>query len=254
VVLSRDRFGRSITAHLARLGIIDEHFSGAHGVWLDDDEIGVLADCGATIAHNPGSNLRLGSGIADAGAMVERGIAVGIGTDGGASSDGQNMFEMTRLACNLSRIHGRSPERWFSAREAIAMATEGSARVLGFHDRIGRIAPGFKADLVFLDLGHVNFVPLNDLTNQIVHVEDGSAVAKVMVGGVVVVERGRLLTIDLEKVADRAAEASARLRAANAQTKVVADMLAPHVGRFCHGLLCSRSAERRDRRHLLENA
>ena len=77
----------------------------------------------AAIAHNPGSNLRLGSGIADVGGLLEKGVKVGIGTDGGASADGQNMFEATRLACNLSRVKGRTPDQWLEAIEAHRLAT-----------------------------------------------------------------------------------------------------------------------------------
>lgn len=237
-VAARERWGCSITAHIVKLGIVDDAFSGAHGIWLDEADMALLAEHGGAVAHNPGSNLRLGSGVADARALLDRGVAVGIGTDGGASADGQNMFEATRLACNLSRIQGRPPESWLEAREAHQLATAGSARVLGWADRLGRIAPGYKADLVFLDLGHVNFTPLNDLMNQLVHVEEGTAVRLVMVGGRVVVRDGRVLGIDLDAIAQRAAEAAARLRAANQDARAAAERLAPFVARFCHGLSC----------------
>jgi guanine deaminase len=237
-VAARTRYGQSITAHLAGLGLIDDKFSGAHGVWLDEGDMQLLGELGASIAHNPGSNLRLGSGIADARALVEHGINVGIGTDGGASGDGQNMFEMTRLACNLSRVQGRPPERWLEAMEAHRLATTGSAKVLGMQDRIGRIAPGYKADLVFLDLSHVNFLPLNNLVHQLVHVEDGTAVRHVMVGGKMVVKDGRIVTIDIEALARQASAASERLRAANQDNRAAAERLAPFIARFCHGLSC----------------
>jgi 5-methylthioadenosine/S-adenosylhomocysteine deaminase len=232
------RYGRSITAHLATLGLIDASFSGAHGVWLDANDIALLGERGAAIAHNPGSNLRLGNGIADTRAMLNNGVTVGVGTDGGASADGQNMFEATRLACNLSRIQARPADAWLSAAEALQLATSGSANVLGMQDMIGRLAPGYKADMVFLDLGHINYVPLNNLVHQLVHVEDSTAVRRVMVGGRFVVENGRVLGVDMEAIARRAAATAERLRAANRETRETAERIAPFIARFCHGLTC----------------
>lgn len=248
--IASQRYGRSLATHVCGLGIVDPNFSGAHGVWLDRDDMALLADRGASIAHNPGSNLRLGSGIADACAMVASGVAVGIGTDGGASSDNQNMFEATRLACNLSRVQGRLPEQWLGSGHAIDLATTGSARVMGFHDLIGKIEPGYKADLVFLDLTNINFVPLNDLDNQIVHVEEGSSVKSVMVGGKVVVESGRILTVDFDDLVRRAAGAAERLREVNAEARFRAETVAPWVTRFCHDLSCGCWPQGRGMRRL----
>ena len=253
-IASATRYGHSITAHLAELGVIDGDFSGAHGVWLSPEDMTLLGERGAAIAHNPGSNLRLGSGIADPRAMIQRGVTVGIGTDGGASADGQNMFEATRLACNLSRIQARPAEEWLEAAETHRLATIGSARVLGMQDRIGRLAPGFKADMVFLDLGHINFLPLNNLVNQLVEVEDSTAVKRVMVGGEIVVENGRVLGIDMASVARRAAEAAERLRAANQETRAAAERIAPFVSRFCHGLACGCGSPSGTGQRRLENA
>lgn len=238
-VAARQRYGHSTAAHLAMLGIIDDSFVGAHGVWLDEDDMKLIGDRGGSIAHNPGSNLRLGSGIADARALLDYGVNVGIGTDGAASSDGQNMFEATRLACNLSRVQGREPDEWLGVADALRLSTRGSAKALGMQDSIGRIAPGFKADLVFLDLGHVNYTPLNSLVTQVVHVEDGNAVRHVMVGGDFVVKDRQLLKVDMAALQRRAAAAAERLREANAQARSAADRLAPFIGRFCRGLACA---------------
>ncbi len=176
------RYGRSLTAHLEAIGFLGANLTAAHAVWLDDDDIARLAHHGASVAHNPGSNLRLGSGVAPVRGMRTRGVALGIGTDGPHCSDNQNMFEAMRLAAMVSRIDSVDPQRWLSAEDALEMATEGGARVLGLEGQIGRIAPGYKADIVFLDLGHPNFVPLNDPTHQLVHTENGGAVDSVMVG------------------------------------------------------------------------
>jgi cytosine/adenosine deaminase-related metal-dependent hydrolase len=229
-------YGRTQTAHLDRLGVLGAHFTVAHGVWLDDDDMARLGDHGASVAHNPGSNMRLGSGLADARAMLERRVNLGIGTDGASCSDNQNMYEAMRLASFVSKVQGPDFERWLSTREAALAATEGSARTLGLGDRIGRIAPGYKADLVLLDLDHPNWLPFNDPVNQLVHCEDGTAVDSVMIGGRMVVENRRVLTVDLARLRDRAAAAVERLAAANADNRRLYEALAPVVGSHCPGL------------------
>jgi guanine deaminase len=195
-----------------------------------------LGDRGASVAHNPGSNMRLGSGLADARAMLERHVNLGVGTDGAVCSDNQNMYEAMRLASFVSKVQGPDVERWLSTREAALAATEGSARALGFGDRIGRIAPGYKADLVLLDLDHPNWMPLNDPVNQLVHCEDGTAVESVMVGGRMVVENRRLLTLDLARLRDRAQASRDRLAAANADNRRLYEALMPVVASHCPGL------------------
>jgi guanine deaminase len=230
------RYGQTLTAHLDALGLLGPSFTAAHAIWLDADDIGRLADRGASVAHNPGSNLRLGSGIAAVRRMLDRGVNVGVGTDGVTCSDNQNMFEAMRLASLLSRIQGPDWSRWLATDEALTLATEGSARALGFGGRLGRVAPGYRADLVLLDAGHVNYVPLNDPVNQVVNVEDGTAVHSVMVGGRLIVDAGRLTTVDAGGLAARAEAAVSRLREVNEPVRRLVERLHVVVGSFCRGL------------------
>ena len=230
------RYGMTLTAHLDRLGLLGPKFSGAHAIWIDDAEIALLAKHGGTLAHNPGSNLRLGNGIADMRRAIAGGVTVGVGTDGSSSADNQNMFEAMRLAAFVSRVFDRPPEDWIGAAEAIRLATEGSAAVLGMGDLIGKIAPGYKADLVFLDLDHVNLVPLNSAVNQLVNTEDGTAVRDVMVGSKFVLRDGALPGLDWPRIAARARSAAARLAEANAGARRAVESLAPVVNHFCVGL------------------
>jgi guanine deaminase len=229
-------YGKTLTAHLDELGVLGPHFTVAHGVWLDDDDMARLGDHGASVAHNPGSNMRLGAGLADARAMLDRRVNLGIGTDGASCSDNQNMYEAMRLASFVSKAHGPDWQRWLSTREVALAATEGSARALGFGDRIGRIAPGYKADLVMLDLDHPNWLPFNNAVNQLVHTEDGNAVHSVMIGGKMVVENRRVLNLDLARLRDRAEAARERLAAANADNRRLYEALEPVVGSYCPGL------------------
>jgi len=231
-VLGVEKYGASLTKHLDALGVVGPRFSGAHAVWLDDDDFRRLSGAGASVAHNPMSNLRLGSGVARARAMLKAGVRVGVGTDSAASSDTQNMFEAIRLCAYLSRVQTFDPREWITAEEAFRLATEGSAGVLGM-ERIGRLAPGFKADVVFLDLSRTGWVPLNDALLQLVNGEAGAAVDSVMVGGRLVLEHGRLLGVDEAKVRAEAERTAARLRTLNAESYAQARALADHVGAFC---------------------
>jgi cytosine/adenosine deaminase-related metal-dependent hydrolase len=229
-------FGKTLTAHLHDLGLLGPHFTGAHCVWLDDDDLLRMADSGARIAHNPGSNLRLGCGIAPAKRMLERGIEVGIGSDGSVSSDNQNMFEVIRLASYVSRALSPDPIHWISATQALRMATVGSAAALGFGGQIGRIAPGYFADLVFLNLSNISFVPLNNAVRQLVQCEDSTAVSSVMIGGCLVFDEGHFLGFDYDALRRKAAAAAQRLMEGTLIDRRFADAIEPIVANHCIGL------------------
>jgi guanine deaminase len=234
--LGQRRYGHSLVAHLAQLGVLSPRFSVAHAIWISDADIDVLAAAGVTAIHNPLSNLRLGSGIAPLRRMQERGLHVGLGTDGANTSDTQNLFEAMRLAAGLSRVVDADEARWVGGTEVLRMATTGSARALGLEGTVGRIAPGHAADLVLLDLSQPHYVPLRDTTRQLVHGENGSAVDRVLVGGRLVVERGRVLTVD-EALLRRQAEAAAeRLDALNRDGRHLSQVLRPWVSAFCCGM------------------
>ena len=225
-------YGMTQTAWLDSIGVLGPDFTAAHAVWLDRDDMRRLADAGAAVAHNPGSNARLGNGLAAARALLDAGVRVGIGTDACTCSDNLNMFESMRIASMVSRVQELDYERWLSTGEVLDMATRGSAGVLGFADEIGAIEPGRKADIVFLDLGHVNYMPLNDPVNQIVHGEDGTGVESVMIGGRMVLEGRRMTTVDEAKLARDAEAAAERLAAVNADTRATMERLEGAVGRY----------------------
>ena len=236
LVVGLTKYGKTPTAHLQDLGLLGPDFVAAHGVWLDDDDIRRLADHGASVAHNPGSNMLLGNGIPAIKPMLERRLNVGIGTDGAACCDNQNMYESMRIASYASKVQGPDNGRWLATEEILKAATVGSARALGFGDAIGQIAKGFKADLVFIDLNHVNWMPCNDATNQLVHTEDGNAVHSVMVGGRMIVEQRSFVGVDLSSLAKKAENARERLATANAENKALFQRLAGLVNAFCPGL------------------
>lgn len=238
-VYARDRYGTSIAAHLKSLGVLSERFTAAHAVWVDDEEIRILAGEGCSVAHAPGANMRLGVGVAHVRAMLAAGITVGLATDSRVCSDNLNMFEATRLASYASRIHGYDLKNWLSAREAFRLATEGGARALGLEGRIGRIAPGYAADLVFLDRWRTNYVPLVDLVHQLVHAEDATAVTDVMIDGRFVYRDRRFPHLDLPPFLAEAEEASLRLIMTNAPAVAASEGLEEHVLAVC-GCLAHR--------------
>ncbi len=218
------------------LGILGPDFTVGHGVWLDNDDMRRLGDTGGSVAHNPGSNMRLGSGIADVRGMLERKVNVGIGTDGAGCADNQNMYEAMRLASLVSKVRGPDTDRWLTTAEVLQAATEGSARALGFSDKIGRIATGYKADIVFLDLDCVNWMPFHDAVNQLVHTEDGAAVDAVMVGGVMRVENKRPVGVDMAALSRKVEAARVRLTEINIPNKQLYDRVESVVNGFCPGL------------------
>ena len=188
-------YGSSPTAKLQEVGLLGPNTLLAHCVWLEDDELEMVAEARSSIAHNPISNLKLGAGIAPLRKMLDRGCNVALGTDGSASSDNQNLFGVLREAAILHRVVNSDHATWPSAGEVVEMATSNGARAAGFSD-VGSIAPGKRADLALLDLGATYFHPRNDLVAQLVHAEVGSSVRTVLVDGRVIVRDGRMTTVD----------------------------------------------------------
>ena len=237
-VAGRRVYGRTLLQQMHQWGIVGPDFTVAHGVWLDDADMRLMAEMGGTLAHNPGSNMRLGNGLFPLRRALDLGVTVGLGTDGANCSDNQNMYEAMRYASMVSK--GQTPriEDWAGVDEVYRAATQGSAAALGFADA-GDIRVGAKADLVFLDLHAITWIPHNWTVNQLVHAEDATSVRHVMVGGRQVVRDRVLLTVDLPRLARAAEAARERLEAANAQVKALTEQLSVVVGSFCPGLAAS---------------
>ena len=228
-------YGRTLLQQMDHWGVVGPDFTAAHGVWLDDDDFALMAAKGASIAHNPGSNMRLGNGLFPLRQALDVGVSVGLGTDGANCSDNQNMYEAMRYASLVSKTQSPVLAEWASVEEVYRAATRGSADALGFADT-GEIRVGAKADVVFLDLHSINWIPHNGTINQLVHVEDGAAVRHVMVGGRCIVRDRVLTTVDLPRLARQAEAARERLEAANASIKALTAQLSVVVGSFCPGL------------------
>jgi guanine deaminase len=234
VIEAMRRWGKTAVSRLAELGLLGPDFIGAHAVWLTDEDIGRLGDAGAAISHNPASNLRLGSGIAAVREMIDRGVTVALGCDGSMSSDNQNLFEAMRLAGLVGNV--RFPHhaaRWLEKPEVWRMATVNGARALGLDGEVGAIEVGRQADLALLRANSTHLAPRSDVLGSLVYVETGASVATVLVGGRVLVRGGRVLTVDEDKLRDRAQAAADELRARNGPGFALAAELAPYLADAC---------------------
>lgn len=234
-ISSLTAYGGTLTAHIDSLGLLGPDFTVAHGVWLDDDDMRRLADNGSSVAHCAGSNMRLGCGIADARRMIELGVNLAIGTDSANCSDNQNMYEAMRYASMVSSVRGPDYSRWLSSTEIIKAATQGGAYALGFDD-VGKIEPGYRADIVFIDLASTNWMPLNDPATQLVLTEDGTGPKHVMVNGSFVVKDRRHRSCNLDDLALRVEKARDNLMEQSLPARNVGAALEKVVGDFCIGL------------------
>ena len=189
-------YGCTMVEHLGRLGFLKPRTTLIHGVWLRPQEVALIAASGATVQHNPLSNLKLGSGIAPVRALLDAGVNVSLGTDGCGSIETVNMQAVLAGAALLHKVRGDDPARWVGAAEAFRAATLGGATALGRGGELGAVAEGRIADLALYRLDSIPFAPLNDARGQLVYNETGASLDLLLVGGEPVMEGGRLLRID----------------------------------------------------------
>ena len=200
VSYSREKFGMTPAEYAQDLGWVGPDVWHAHCVKLDDAGMDLFARTGTGVSHCPCSNMRLGSGIAPVGRMLARRVNVGIGVDGSASNDGGCMLGEVRMAMLLQRV-GMGPSA-MTARQALELATIGGARVLG-RDDIGVLAPGMAADFAAFDLRGVNMAGgLHDPVAALVFCAPDHP-TWVAINGRLVVEGGRISTVDLPAVLER---------------------------------------------------
>jgi 5-methylthioadenosine/S-adenosylhomocysteine deaminase len=191
----------SPTRYLESLGFWGPRTLAAHAVWMDDDDVRILASRKVGVSHNPESNMKLASGTARVPAMRAAGIPVGLGTDGAASNNDLDMFEAMRQAALLHKLTTGDP-RAVPATVALAMATIEGARALQMQDQIGSLEPGKRADVVSVDATGPAWTPhADDPTLALVWASDGRAVSDVVASGRVVVRDGLCTTVDLVALA-----------------------------------------------------
>ena len=196
---------------LLDLGILDDKSSLVHFIWCTEDDIAAAREAGVTIVHSPRSNLRSSAGICPLLKLRRAGFPIALGTDG-SNSGVPNMFELTRLACLLARATEAEFEDWLSARDVFEMALAGGARAMGWPGELGVITAGALADVVVLNPESHLYRPMGDVWSHLAYYENGSGVETVIIDGAVVLEDGRLLTLDEDAVLAEAEEIVARHR------------------------------------------
>lgn len=189
-----EQFGKRPTAYLDDLGVLDDHAVLAHGVDLNEEEVELLARRGVSVAHNPISNLKLGSGIAPVADLRRRGLNVCLGTDGAASNNDLNMFTEMRVAALLQKGARKDPTL-LPAQDVLDMATVNGAAALDWPE-IGALASGCRCDLTALTLDEPNLIPLYNPVSHAVYAANGGDVVLTMVEGKTCYREGEYLTLD----------------------------------------------------------
>lgn len=191
-------YGVRPAQHLLNLGLFSRPSLLAHAVHLTDEEMAMLAEHRVAVSHNPGSNLKLASGVARVPELLRAGVTVSLGTDGAASNNNLDMFEEIRLAALIHKGVTGDPTA-IPAAEALRMGTEYGAKSL-FLDQTGVLAAGMKADFIALNLKQAHFLPKTDYISHAVYSAAGQDVEHVWVDGKQVVKSRECLTLDEEKI------------------------------------------------------
>ena len=208
---SLERFGARPLHAVAALPVDLSQMIAVHGCWFDAGERAVLAERGGSLAYCPGSNMFLGDGVTDLVDLVARGVRVGLGTDGGCSNNRVSVFDEMRTAALLQKVH-RTDGQAIDAETCFSLGTRTAGQVLRLP--VGRIAPGYRCDLVALDLGDPSLWPVQALEKNVVYSLSPRAVTDVVVDGQEVVAARRLCHVALDEIQARVGELTREWRRA----------------------------------------
>jgi len=206
-------YGARPVEHLDRLGVFSRPALLAHAVYLNDDEIALLAERGAAVSHNPASNLKLASGVARVPDMLRAGVTVSLGTDGAASNNNLDVFDEIRLAALIHKGVTGDPTA-VPAWEALKLGTVYGAKAIRQSDEFGCLRPGMRADIIAIDIDQPHYYPRTDLISHLVYAVSGRDVKHVWVDGLQVVRNRVCTRLDEERIAAEAAARFERLKSA----------------------------------------
>jgi 5-methylthioadenosine/S-adenosylhomocysteine deaminase len=205
------RYGKRPALHLKDLGLLGHHLILDHCVHVGESEIELLAEHKVSVIHNPESNMKLASGIAPVPEMIEKGITVGLGTDGCASNNNLDLFGEMDMAAKLHKATKLDPTV-MDAQTLVRMATIHGARALGLDNVTGSLEPGKRADLIVIDLHKPHLTPLYNPYSHLVYSARGHDVKHSIIDGQLVMEDRRLYTLDVEAIIERSKEKSRKVR------------------------------------------
>jgi 5-methylthioadenosine/S-adenosylhomocysteine deaminase len=195
----QERYSTSPVMHLEKLGLLTPHLIADHCVVLDEEEMDLLAERGVRVVHNPESNMKLASGVAPAVELLDRGVMMGLGTDGCASNNNLDMFGEMDTAAKIHKVHRLDPTV-MGARTVAHLAVRGGSKVLGLENQVGCLAPGKKADIIGLDLDRPHLTPLYNIYSHLVYAASAADVTLNVINGRVVMRNRELLTLDVERI------------------------------------------------------
>jgi 5-methylthioadenosine/S-adenosylhomocysteine deaminase len=227
-VLGEVKYGKSLVRYVNDLGFLDERVMVIHAIWVDDFDVELMASAGCSVAHNPICNLRLGSGVMTFRRHKRAGINICLGSDEACSDDSHNMWVVAKLAGLIHSITDPEYRNWPKAQEVLWATIRGGARAMRNEGTVGVLASGYEADLILLDLNTLNFTPLNDIYRQLIYCETGSSVVLTMVAGKIIVEDGKVLTVDEESLKAEARELMKEYRIEMEKTWEAASKLEPY--------------------------
>ncbi len=218
--------GRSFVEVLNERGLLGPPAALAHTIWLTERDMELMSATDTTAIHCLMSNLRLGDGIAKLPALQRAGVHTTLGTDGRGCDETLDMLELARMTALIHKARGEHFERWTTAREVLAMTTRNASRCTGHGERLGRIEPGARGDLVVWNRNSITFTPLHDPLRQLVFGGRPADISNVVVGGSTIVEDGAIAGIDLGGlISDARHHADAELVAAGGDPGAVEDVV-----------------------------
>ena len=215
--LSRHQHGVSPVQYLERIGVLGPDVTGAHCIWMDTADIHTLAEHGVGCSYNPSSNMKTAAGLMPAVEMRAAGVPVGLGTDGAASNNNQDMFEEMDIAAKEQKFARMDPAA-LRAEDVVAMATIDGARALHMDKQIGSLEAGKKADFVLVNTTAPHATPMYNVYSAIVYSLKSSDVETVAVAGRLLMEDHRMLTLDQPAILKEAAEYRRQLSASFSKT------------------------------------
>ncbi|WP_407307628.1 amidohydrolase [Desulfosporosinus sp. SB140] len=210
IAMLKEQYGKTPVEWLDELGLFGGHVVAAHCVHLTPNDMEILARRHVCVAHNPESNMKLNSGTAPIIELRHRGIVVGLGTDGASSNNNLDLFGEMRSAAFQQKLQVDSTA--LPAYQVLEMATVNGAQTLGFED-VGMLAPGFKADLITVDLDQPHFYPRFSIPAHLAYVAHAGDVRTMMVDGRILMEERKILTLDVHRVCQEAETRAKRIAA-----------------------------------------